>query len=230
MPSATQTRSAQREMTVKRDSVETQSADMTQEISAEDVRLEIEARLKSALEEAMSKARQEVAEPYPWWNLYAIGPIQPGARMAGSFAGPLLPHQVIRVNEQAYVATILLLNPFYPVPSAAELISTFALPYEVNYTTGNLTLWAPGPAELQHTGSGSFIPGLPFAIDVFTFRAQTEGLYEMNISARIYGCGQTGAPPFSGFARAVVDVDPDLFMFSAPGMQVDQPIRFQVYR
>lgn len=56
-------------------------------------------------------------------------------------------------------------------------------------------------------------------------------LYEMNISARILGATApfANAPQFAGYARAVVDIDPDLFISPAPGLQFDLPIRFQVY-
>jgi len=202
------------------------------QLTMEDVQAQLEQQLQTALEQAIARpASLEVAEPQGWWNLYAIGPIQPGAGLAGPFAGPLLPHQVIRTNERAYVATVLILNPFGPgSPSAMEILSNFALPYEVTYGTGELQRWQPGPANLQHTGSGNLTPGSAFAIDVFSFTAQDEGLYQMNVSARIYGCEKNIAPPFAGFARAVIDIDPDLFFFPAPGLQVDQPIRFQVYR
>jgi hypothetical protein len=52
-------------------------------------------------------------------------------------------------------------------------------------------------------------------------------MYEMNISARIFGCNENYAPPFAGFAREVYDIDPDMFS-PAPGMG-DRPIRFMVY-
>ena len=195
-------------------------------IEAEDVQAKIEAKVKIALEKAMSAYQEEVAEPEGWWNLFSIGPIQPIA--AG---GPLLPHQVIKVGEQAWVATILFLNPFHmiaPGTNAGDVLSNFALPYEVQYQTGNLTTWGLGQADMNvvHSGAGfNLNPGQYVYVDVMQFTANTPGLYEMNISARILGATppHINAPQFAGYARAVGDIDPDLFLGSAPGMQYDFP-------
>jgi len=201
-----------------------------------DVKAQIEATVKSALDEAMmrraARTMAEIAEPEGWWNLYAIGPVQPIG-----IPSPLLPHQVIKVGETAYVATILFLNDFLilaPGTTAADVLSNFALPYEVRYQTGNLTTWILGQADMNvvHSGAGfNLIPQVNFYIDVLAFTASVPGLYEMNISARILGATPpfANAPQFAGYARAVVDIDPDLFLSPAPGLQFDLPIRFQVY-
>lgn len=199
------------------------------QVSAEDVQAMIEARCQAALEEALAGMTQEIAEPYPWWNLWAIGPIQPIA--AG---GPLLPHQVIKVGEPAFVATIVALNPAPILPgptSPGDVLSNFGLPGEVQYATGNLTTWSLGPASLQHLSGFNLLPGVYFYVNVFGFVATNPGLYEMNITARLLGATPPAisAPQFAGFARAVVDIDPDLFIAPAPGMQFDHSIRFQVY-
>jgi len=109
------------------------------QMTAADVKVQIEAVVKSALDEAkMRRAARpvsEIAEPEGWWNLFAIGPIQ-----TIGIPGPLLPHQVIKVGETAFVATILVLNDFLilaPGTTAADVLSNFALPYEVRYQTGN---------------------------------------------------------------------------------------------
>lgn len=201
------------------------------DVNADDIVAMIDAKMAAALEEAMSTPKSEIAEPLYWWDLFAIGPIQPGAHLAGSFTGPLLPHQVIRVGEVAYVATVIRLNPFFPAfpPSAAEVLSSFALPYEVEYGTGELKHWKPGPAYLQHVSHNYLVPGKYWAIDVFRFRPEDEGLYEMNICARIFGCHKNAAPPFSGYATVVVDIDRQMFG-PGPRVQYDQSIRFQVYK
>jgi hypothetical protein len=201
---------------------------------AMDVKAQVEAMVKSALDEAkMRRAAQaaaEIAEPEGWWNLLAIGPIQ-----ATGIPAPLLPHQVIKVGETAFVATILVLNPFLILPpgtTAAAILSGFALPYEVRYQTGNLTTWALGQANMNVVNSGfNLIPGVDVYVDVLAFTAEEPGLYEMNISARILGATPpfVNAPQFAGYARAVIDIDPDLFLSPAPGLQFDLPIRFQVY-
>ena len=206
------------------------------QMTAMDVKVQIEAVVKSALDEAkMRRAARpltEVAEPEGWWNLYAIGPIQPIG-----IPGPLLPHQVIKVGETAFVATILFLNDFLiltPGTTAADVLSNFALPYEVRYQTGNLTSWTLGQANMNvvHSGAGfNLIPQVNVYIDILQFTASVPGLYEMNVSARLLGATSpfANAPQFAGYARAVVDIDPDLFISPAPGFQFDLPIRFQVY-
>lgn len=202
-----------------------------QEATADDIAAMIDAKLQAAYEQALSTPGEEIAEPLFWWDIYAVGPVQPGAHLAGTFRGPLLPHQVIRVNQVAYVATVLLLNPFFPPfpPSAAEVLSSFALPYEIEYSTGELKEWKPGPSNLQRTNHGNLMPGRYWAIDVFRFRPQEEGLYEMNICARIFGCNKNVAPPFSGYATVVQDIDRQMFG-PGPRVQYDQSIRFQVYK
>ena len=205
-------------------------------MAAEDVQAQIEARVKSAIDEAIvrraSRPVAEIAEPEGWWNLFAIGPLQ-----AIGIPDPLLPHQVVKVGEEAFVATILFLNDFLvlaPGTTAADVLSNFALPYEVRYCTGNLCSWTLGQADMNvvHSGAGfNLVPGVNAYVDVLTFTAETPGLYEMNISARILGATPpfVNAPQFAGYARAVIDIDPDLFLSPAPGLQFDLPIRFQVY-
>jgi hypothetical protein len=199
---------------------------------AADLRAMIDARLRSAYDQFMATPHEEIAEPLDWWDLYAVGPIQPGASMTPpSFTGPLQPNQVIRVGEQAYIITVLLLSTTYPSSglSAADLLSKFALPYEIDYDTGDLKKWVLAPANLQHVSSGNLVPGVPWAIDVFGFTAQDEGVYEMNICARIYGCGKTTAPPFAGYATQVVDIDTDMFGLG-PRLKTEQSIRFHCYK
>lgn len=210
-----------------------QEAKTGTQLGKEDVRAIIEERVQSALDEAlMSGPSAEIAEPEGWWNLFALGPIQ----FVG-VPGPLLPHQIIKVNEPAYVATILFLNPFLslsPGTTAADVLSNFALPYEIQYQTGNLTTWTLGQADMNvvHNGAGkNLVPGQVAYVDVLQFTASTPGMYQMNVTARLLGAAPpyVNAPQFAGYARAVYDIDPDLFINPAPNLQFDQPIRFQVY-
>lgn len=196
-----------------------------------DLQAMIENKVAAAYQEAQSQPKSQIAEPYPWWDLYAVGPIQFGASVTppAGFGGPLLPNQILRIGEQGVVFTILVLNPSFPAPSAATLISNFALPYRVQYNTGDLSSWTLGPANLQAISGGNFIPNLPFAVNAFPFTAQNEGLFEMNISARILGANNNPAPPFAGYATAIRDIDSSLFLNQGPRWQFDQPIRFQVY-
>jgi hypothetical protein len=204
----------------------------------EEVKAQVEAVVKAKLEQALvSPAQPEIAEPLNWWDIYAFGPFQPGANSVppSGFAGPLLPHQVIRTGETAFVATVMILNPVGPaIPSALDILSNFALPYQVEYATGELKRWQPGPASLQHQNTGNLVPGVAVYVDVFAFVAQDPGLYEMNICARIFGCEGNAAPPFSGFATWVYDPDQDylgsLLGQGGPGFYHKDPIRFQVYK
>jgi len=198
--------------------------------TAAEVKARVEAQVKSALDEAIARMQQERAEPEGWWNLFAIGPIQ----LIG-IPNPLLPHSVVKVGETAFVVTILFLNPFLIIPpgtTPADILSNFALPYEVQYQTGNLTTWSLGQANMNVVHNGfNLIPGVFTYVDVLAFTANTPGLYEMNISARILGAAPpfVNAPQFAGFARAVVDIDSDLFLQPPPGLQFEVPIRFQIY-
>jgi hypothetical protein len=86
--------------------------------------------------------------------------------------------------------------------------------------------------NVVHSGAGfNLVPQQNVYIDVLAFTASVPGLYEMNISSRILGAIApfANAPQFAGYARAVIDIDPDLFISPAPGLQFDLPIRFQVY-
>jgi hypothetical protein len=209
---------------------------MAYTVTAEDVKAYIEAQVQAKLQQILaSPPAAEIAEPLNWWDGYAIGPIQPGLNLTGALTpGPLLPHQVIKRGEQAFVATVLILNPVGPgVPTALDILSNFALPYEIEYATGDVKRWLPGPAALQHLSHGHLVPGVAVYVDIFDFVAQEPSLYEMNICFRIFGCGGVTAPPFSGFATWVFDPDQDylgsLLGQGGPGFYHKNPIRFQVY-
>ncbi len=216
------------------------------ETSLEEVKALIEAKVQAAYEKALESTQQEVAEPLGWWDLVGIGPFQRNANLfdlPNRPPAPYLPHQVIRIGETAYVATVLY------VPS----VSVFGLPYEIMYRTGSLDTWNLGPANLNVTHMGHLNPNSHFVVDILRFRAQQEGCFEMNICARILGCDVNGrrntAPPFAGFARRVYDFDREMFIPSIPslgpinapvpapptsgpqGWQMhDTGIRFQIYR
>src|SRR5262245_23499808 len=82
-------------------------------VTAADVQAQIEARLQAALDEMLATPRDEIAEPLNWWDLYGAGPYQVAARLTPPLnPAPLLPHQVIRVGEKAFIATVIWLNPF----------------------------------------------------------------------------------------------------------------------
>jgi hypothetical protein len=214
-------------------------------VTAEDVKAQIEARLQASLEKLISTPRQEIAEPLNWWDLYGVGPIQPSARLAPPlYPAPLLPHQVIRVGEQAFIVTVMVLNPF-ELPNApgvipCEILSSFCLPYSIEYHTCNVTECKPGPANLNVKHEGHLEPGQCFYVDVLEFIAQEEGcIFETNICARILCCEYENEPlreqpPFAGFATWTYSIDDDFLANlyglwpSGPGFY-KSPVRFMVY-
>jgi hypothetical protein len=204
------------------------------------IKQRVEEGLRNAVQARQEQAVEQIADPLGWWDIYGFGPFVLGATTVppGSLAGsPLLPHQVIRAGETAYIGTVIILNPIGPgAPSATDILSNFSLPFQVEYRTGNLTTWSAGPASMQANNAGTLVPGVSVYVDVMSFTAQPqdEGLYETNISARILGCGGNLAPSFSAFATYVYDFDEDylgsLLGTGGPGFYHKNPIRFQVYR
>jgi hypothetical protein len=210
-------------------------------VTAEEVKKWVEAKLQTALEEARERTRPLIAEPLFWWEIYAFV-IQPGAQLvppASFFDNPLLPHKVIRVGQQAFIVTVVILNPFRlpqdPNIVPCDFLSIFSLPYEIDYHTCNLTECKKGPANQNARHSGHLVPGQCFYVDVLEFTAQEEGcIFETNVCARILGCEHDGnrqqqlAPPFAGFARTTINLDPELF-FPSPLLGFDNPLRYMVY-
>lgn len=209
------------------------------EVTAEDVKAQIEAQLQSSLETALTTPRQEIAEPLFWWEIYAYGPIQPGAQLvppATFLSSPLLPGKVIRVGEKAFIVTVFVLNPF-PLPQDPNIIpcdflSVWRLPYTVEYHTCNVSNCTRGPADLNVKHEGAhLVPGQCYYVDVLEFTAREEGcIFETNICVRILDCESSvpSASPFAGFARTTINLDPELFLPS-PLLEFDNPLRFMVY-
>lgn len=200
--------------------------------TAEILKAMVESQVKAAVDQYLATPKEEVAEPYQWWDLLALGPIQ-----VFQPNSPLSPHQVIKVGESAYVVTVLMLNPNPILPpnpgiSPLALLSNFGLPYEIQYQTGNLTTWTPMAAPLSSIQGGNLSPGVGIYVDVLGFTALQAGLMEMNISARILGttAATVNAPHFAGFARWTYDLDPESFWTSpTPGWHFELPVKFQVY-
>src|SRR5262245_19382616 len=206
--------------------------------TAEDVKALVEAELRYSLEKAKSKTKTEIAEPLYWWELYSFL-FQFPAHLAPPFNGPLLSHKVIRVGEKAYIVTVIILIPF-PLPHAPNIVpcdflSMFCLPYEVEYHTCNVSECRKGPANLNVKHKGYLVPGQCYYVDVLEFTAEEEGcILETNVCARILCCEHPETPvkfpqpPFAGFARTTINLDPELF-FPSPFLAFDNPLRFMVY-
>lgn len=208
----------------------------SQPLSEADMIQLIEDWMQGQLDRAMAQASAEMAEPFPWWDVYAVGPFQ----SLGAFPGPLQPHQVIKLGQSATIFTVVYLNPITnviasPPTTARDFLTGFgSIPYTVSVNTGNKSTWqlAPG-AGLNSSQSGVLAPfGQTFFINAFTFTPATAGLHEMSISARIGNPGS--AAPFGGLASWVVDPDTDILL---PGLNVATrpaglrqiPVTFQVY-
>jgi hypothetical protein len=221
----TATRNA-REVTVSKSVMEQAAAaaeSAMRERSAYDIAAEIEARVQAKLDAA--KEGLERAELERWWDIWAIGPIQPTIG-----TGPVQPGCVVKQGEVAYAVSILVLNPFLPLPgpsNAAKLLSDFGLPYEVSFQTSNLTSMVPAGNDVQ---AANFVPGTYVYVNVTQLPSNLLGMHETNILARIEGAGvPASAPQFGGFATAILDLDgPGLFGPGA-GVNFNQPIRYVVY-
>jgi hypothetical protein len=222
---STRTRTPAREGKARANGAEVMEAlpEIAVELTEEDVEAQVYAAVETAYEQGPPAA--EAAEVMGWWDIAAYGPIQPIA--AG---GPLLPHAVIKAGEPAFAVAIVLLNRFQDLPggtNAGDVLSNFALPYEVRYQAGNLTTWTLGQPDMQAVHNGNLIPGQYFYVDVLAFTGNQPGLYEMNISARLLGAAppNVSAPQFGAYATTVFSLDPPgLFGSAPPG-----PMRFQVY-
>jgi hypothetical protein len=228
---STQTRAESRQQEKGRDEVSEmleappEAAPITEEELEALVRAEIDSAYEQALT-APETVAPEVAEVQAWWDIAAFGPIQPIAP-----GGPLVPHSVIKVGEPAFVFAIILLNPFLPLPGGtnpAQVLSNFALPYEVQYQTGNLTTWTLGQPDMQGIDNNNLTPGPPFTyFEVISFVAAQPGLYEMNITARLLGAAPpfVNAPRFGARATTVFSLDPPGLFGAAP----PSPLRFNIY-
>jgi hypothetical protein len=222
---STRTRAPAREGKARATGAEVTEAlpEIAVELTEEDVEAQVYAAVETAYEQGPPAA--EAAEVMGWWDIAAYGPIQPIA--AG---GPLLPHAVIKAGEPAFAVAIVLLNRFQNLPggtNAGDVLSNFALPFEVRYQAGNLTTWTLGQPDMQAVHNGNLIPGQYYYVDVLAFTGNQPGLYEMNISARLLGAAppNVSAPQFGAYATTVFSLDPPgLFGSAPPG-----PMRFQVY-
>lgn len=192
-------------------------------LAVEDADQQILSRLQAALDEA--EIRPEIAEVRDWWDVAAYGPLQ-----LVQSGGPLLPHRVIKVGEDAYVYAIVVLNLAQQLPTgtnAADVLANFSLPYEVRFQTGNLTTWTLAPPDMQAVRLGNFRPGQTVYFERIRFTGRQPGLYEMNISARILGATPPyqSAPQFAGYATTVFGLDAEDLWGNRPS----GPLRFQVY-
>ena len=193
--------------------------------SAYDIAAEIEAKVTAKLEAAMARPRTEDAELQGWWDIWAIGPIQPTIG-----TGPVQPGCIAKQGEPVYAYSILVLNPFLPLPgpsNAAKLLSDFGLPYEVQFQTSNMTLMVPAGTDAQND---HFNPGQYVYVSFTQLPTNLLGMHETNILARIEGAGvPASAPQFGGFATAIFDLENHTPFGPNAGFRLNQSLRYVVY-
>jgi hypothetical protein len=192
------------------------------EVSAEQVRAAIEAKLQTVFDETMAGGVPQTAGPALWWDMYAYGP----------FKTPIepfpAPNQVVRLGETVYVASILYLNQAYPYPTAADVLATFGLPYSISWDTNNVTTLQREPM-LSGSINNNFVPGQAWYVDIISLKPEHEGIHELNLRGRITGCNGELAPPFAGYATLVYEFDSSLFTLGSH-TRYQGPVRFDVYK
>ncbi len=192
------------------------------EVSVEQIRAALEAKLQAVHDEMMAKAVPQTAGPALWWDMYAYGP----------FKAPIppfpAPNQVVRLGETVYIASILYLNEFFPVPTSASILANFGLPYTISWDTNNVTSLSK---ELALSGSHTshFVPGQAWYVYIIELKPEHEGIHEVNLRGRITGCNGELAPPFAGYATLVYEFDSSLFTLGSHS-RYQGPVRFDVYR
>lgn len=194
---------------------------------------QVKAQLKSAME-----MRPETAEPTNWWDLYTVGPVQfPTGTFGADPVGPFQPSRVIRMNEPAFMVTVLILNTA-PVNGIipANILSGAALPYEVGYVTLNVNTGNP-TTYLNVTRQFNLNPGQAVYVTVEPFVPDTDTvILETNVCARILNANLQTPPqwPFAGFATWVFNTDTPSFLdsligASSPGFSFDRPARYMTF-
>ena len=201
------------------------------EVTVDDLTAFWEARLQGLYEKAMATERAELAEPLYWWEIFGLGPFQPGAATippADFFDHPLLPNRIIQVGEEAVIYALVYLNPSFPSPSACSILTNFGAKIELNYRTVNTQKCVVGPAALNVTHVIDLVQGQCWYLDELRFTAEEAAcLLETNICARVLNCKDAPVRPFAAFVRWVYDPDFDLF-FGSEVFEFDRPIRYMV--
>jgi hypothetical protein len=162
---------------------------------------DFETRVEAAMDLGL-----EATRPRRDWYLAAIGPY------GWAYGSPT---DVIRVGEYFYVIVWVWFNPWPSDPqrpSACELVTSMACTVDIEICTMDVCNVRRGPADLNTTRQIQLVRGQCWYYEVFSFYAQPgwEGLFDMNITARVTGC-QNKITPYAGFADNVTDIVPDSF-------------------
>jgi hypothetical protein len=219
-------------------------------MSVEQVKSMVEARVQAAIDEGSKRPGLQIAEPEGAWNLWALGPIQ----VIGVNAPPLLPHKVIRIGEDFFVAVVIWLSPTFPVfgTNACDFLSGLLCEFRLNFCTVDMCAVKP-LTQLSPTNiKVATVKGQCFYVHVEKFTAPdlASCMIEMNICCTMVGC--TGLPTaLAGFVTEVFDFDADTFYPPVgpaapagpptlpsplptpfpgvgPGFRFNQPIRFMI--
>lgn len=173
--------------------------------------------------------------PYPWWNLFLIGPIQVVGTPPG---GPFLPSKVINVENEAWMIAGLWRNPgpinWVPgTPSACQTMN--GRDYQINFEVVNLTSVLQGPDLASISGT---FPNAPrclqlFAVPIRNYPTPAEGkpdLYHLYGTVDIVG---TAEQPMAGSASWILDPDTEpawlFFPTRGPHWHYEEPAQFLVY-
>jgi hypothetical protein len=176
-----------------------------------------------------------VFPPYPWWNIFLIGPIQitPG----GPIFGPFLPSKVIDPNNPAWFIVGLWRNPGpidWVAGNVAACVVMNPLNYQINFELVNLTTVTDGPDLPPINGNFANAPICFefFIIPMIGLPAPQEGKPDLyNLYATVDIVGQ--AMPMAGAASWIFDPDTEpgwmFFPPQWPQWRHGRPVEFLVY-
>jgi hypothetical protein len=184
--------------------------------------------VKGAVELAAQQARPDSGLPASWWRLYLYGPIA-----ANRLNDALQPTRAIVLGETLCIFTIIWLNP-WPVladgPSASDLITSLGSAVEIRYSGHSLQPFGEGPPSMQASHTVALTPGRNWYCDSLCFDARDEGLFEVNVTARVRGQVPSGPSRLAGTAITAAAIAPDLFRKAeAPESAHLAPLRFLVH-
>ncbi len=182
----------------------------------ETLKAQVEAQVAAALEQASLELTE--APPPSDWEIWARGPWQdPG----------LEPGRIIRVNEKAYIATVVFLNQFMN-----NNVAAFGGKIQLNYFTSNMQTMTPISAMDYSCCLEPTVTANPLGaiyVSIWEFEPTEAGcVIETNICARLCNCEKEVVPGYAGFVRWVRNFDYDN-LFPPVFWTFDHPIRYLVY-
>jgi hypothetical protein len=173
------------------------------------------------------------------WEIFAFGPWQT--------PDDLMPGRIIRVNETAFLAIVVWMNP-----EMCRNITQHGDKIELNIFTSDMQrMKEVVDDEMQHYCCIQTVRDHCWYVYVWEFTPAVDAcLYETNICARICTCSNVPLQDYAGFVRHVYDFDPETLWPPIPPAVVppdfpggawppgptapaswgfDRPVRYQVY-